>query len=55
MWYMTEEMRAVATARMQADRVSEGEAHHGVFYGVGLACKDYKLYLFVCATNDRLI
>ncbi|KAI3478647.1 hypothetical protein L1887_59361 [Cichorium endivia] len=47
MWYMTDEMRAVATARMQADRVSEAETSHGVWYGIKLACMDYKLYLFV--------
>lgn len=61
MWYMTEEMRAVATARMQADRVSESEASHGVMYGIKLACKDYKLYLFVShypttpARSNRLL
>jgi hypothetical protein len=47
MWFMTEEMRTVATARMQADRVSEPESDHGVWYGVKLACNDYKLYVFV--------
>lgn len=52
MWYMTDEMRSVATARMQADRVSEAEADQGVMEGIKLACKDYKLYLFV---SQRLV
>jgi MFS family permease len=53
MWFMTEEMRSVATARMQADRVSEPESDHGVWYGVKLACNDYKLYVFV--SRDHLL
>jgi MFS family permease len=48
MWYMTDDMRAVATARMQADRVSEAESDHGVMYGIKLCVRDYKLYVFVC-------
>ncbi|KAM0704374.1 hypothetical protein Q7P35_008608 [Cladosporium inversicolor] len=56
MWYMTDEMRAVATARMQADRVSESESDNGVMYGVKLCVKDYKLYVFcffnLCMTSS---
>ena len=55
MWYMTDEMRAVATARMQADRVSEAESDNGVMYGVKLCIKDYKLYLFVGVTFSILV
>lgn len=47
MYFMTDEMRTVAAARMQADRVSEAESDHGVMYGIKLACMDYKLYVFV--------
>lgn len=55
MWYMTDEMRAVATARMQADRVSEAESDNGVMYGVKLCIKDYKLYVFVSVAVSTIL
>jgi hypothetical protein len=55
MWFMTDEMRAVATARMQTDRVSDAESDNGVMYGVKLCIKDYKLYVFVSAIVSTIV
>lgn len=46
-WTMTEDMRALAAARMEADRVSEPEAKRSVWGGLRLGLTDYKTYLFV--------
>lgn len=47
MWSMTEDMRKIASARILADRVSLPSAKGGIWYGLRLACTDYKLWIFV--------
>lgn len=46
-WSMTPEMRQIAAARMQEDRVSEPETSRSVWFGLKLSVTDYKTYLFV--------
>lgn len=46
-WSMTEDLRALAAARMQADRVSEPEGTRTVLGGLRLSLTDYKTYIFV--------
>ncbi|KAH7313929.1 major facilitator superfamily transporter [Stachybotrys elegans] len=47
-WSMTEDMRRLAVARIQADRVSVPDAKsHSIWYGLKLACSDYKTWIFV--------
>lgn len=47
-WSMTEDMRRLAVARIQADRVSvpQGE-NNSIWYGLRLAVRDYKTWIFV--------
>lgn len=47
MWYMTEDMRQVAHARILDDRV-ERSSKASVWHGLWLAVKDIKLYGFLC-------
>lgn len=53
-WSMTEDMRKLAAARMQADRVSEPEMKRTVWFGLRLSLLDYKTYLFVRAPSVPL-
>ncbi|WQF89196.1 Putative major facilitator superfamily, MFS transporter superfamily [Colletotrichum destructivum] len=47
-WAMTEDMRRLAVARIQADRVSLPEAKsNSIWYGLKLTCMDYKTWIFV--------
>lgn len=46
MWSMTEDMRRIAVARIQADRV-EDHAESTVWQGLRLALTDIKTYIFV--------
>jgi MFS family permease len=48
-WSMTEDLRRLAVARMQVDRVSEPEGEHTVLAGLCLSLTDYKTYIFVCS------
>lgn len=48
-WFLTEEERQVAVERMARDRVSLPEAEHGVRYGLRLAVKDKRTWVFVSA------
>jgi hypothetical protein len=47
MWSMTEDMRRIAIARIQADRV-EQHSDSTVWQGLRLALTDVKTYIFVC-------
>lgn len=47
MWSMTEDMRRIAVARIQADRVSLSEGKHGPWYGLKMCIKDYKTWILV--------
>lgn len=46
-WSMTEDMRRLSAARIVADRVSEAEATHTIWFGLRKAVTDYKLWVFV--------
>ncbi|KAM0334494.1 hypothetical protein ACHAQA_001523 [Verticillium albo-atrum] len=47
-WSMTEDMRRIAVARIQADRVSlPGTESNSIWYGLKLTCLDYKTWIFV--------
>ncbi|GKT52674.1 major facilitator superfamily transporter [Colletotrichum tofieldiae] len=47
-WSMTEDMRRLAVARIQADRVSLPQAEsNSIWYGLKLTCMDYKTWIFV--------
>ncbi|EJT76832.1 hypothetical protein GGTG_06746 [Gaeumannomyces tritici R3-111a-1] len=46
-WFMTEDMRRVAAARILADRVSTSEAKAGVWQGLRMTVFDYKFWLLV--------
>jgi hypothetical protein len=48
-WLLTPREREIAAARIAADRVSVPEAKSSVWYGVSLAVKDYRTWIFVCA------
>lgn len=52
MWSMTEDMRRIAVARIQADRVEQSE-DSTVWQGLRLALTDVKTYIFVsrCALD----
>lgn len=44
-WFMTEDMLAIANARMAADRVSVAEAKGGPLRGLWMCIKDYKMWV----------
>ena len=46
-YWLSEDLRKVAAARIAADRVSEPEASHSVWYGLRLALTDVKTWGFV--------
>lgn len=46
-WLLTEEEQRVAVERIQRDRVSLPEADRSVWYGVKLAAKDIRTWVFV--------
>ena len=47
-WLLTDDMRRLAAARIEADRVSEPKASNSVWYGLKLALLDVKTWAFVC-------
>lgn len=51
MWSMTPDMRRLAIARIGADRVSEKQASHSIWYGLRSAVTDWRIYVFV--SSDR--
>lgn len=51
MWTMTEDMRRIAVARIQADRVEQSE-ESTVWQGLCLATTDIKTYIFVGASSE---
>jgi MFS family permease len=46
-WSMTEDMRRLSAARIQADRVSDTEAKAGLWQGLKLSLLDYKTWVLV--------
>lgn len=46
-WLFTEEERKTAMERIARDRVSQPEADRSVFYGLRLAAKDFRTWVFV--------
>lgn len=46
-YWLSEDLRKFAAARIAADRVSEPEASHSVWYGLRLALTDVKIWGFV--------
>lgn len=46
-WLLAEEERHVAVLRLQRDRVSIADESHSVWYGLKLACSDYRTWIFV--------
>jgi len=52
-YWLSEDLRKVAAARLAADRVSEPEASHSVWYGLRLALTDIKTWGFVSILNSR--
>ncbi|PVH85583.1 MFS general substrate transporter [Cadophora sp. DSE1049] len=46
-WLLTEEEKIVAVARMQRDQVSGSEEGKSVWYGLKLACMDWRTWVFV--------
>jgi hypothetical protein len=51
-YWLSEDLRKVAAARLAADRVSEPEASHSVWYGLRLALTDIKTWGFVSSLNS---
>jgi hypothetical protein len=47
MWLFSEEERQLATERIERDRVSDKESDHSIIYGLKLAAKDYRVWVFV--------
>ena len=47
MWLFNEEERQLAMERIERDRVSDKESDHSIMYGLKLAAKDYRVWVFV--------
>lgn len=54
-WLLTQEEQIVAVARMQRDRVSGSEEGKSVWYGLKLACMDWRTWVFVSPLFTVLI
>lgn len=52
-YWLSEDLRKVAAARLAADRVSEPEASHSVWYGLRLALTDTKTWGFVSVLHSK--
>lgn len=50
MWLFNEEERRLAMERIERDRVSDKESDHSIWYGLKLAAKDYRVWVFVSAS-----
>lgn len=46
-WLFTAEERQVAIERIERDRVSDQESDHSIWYGLKLAGKDFRVWVFV--------
>lgn len=46
-WLFNEEERQLAIERIERDRVSDKESDHSIWYGLKLAAKDYRVWVFV--------
>lgn len=46
-WLFNEAERELAQERIEADRVSDKESDHSIWYGLKLAAKDYRVWIFV--------
>ena len=46
-WLFNEEERQLAMERIERDRVSDKESDHSIMYGLKLAAKDYRVWVFV--------
>lgn len=53
-WLLTEEERAVAVQRMQRDKTHTDEEKHSVWYGLKLAVIDYRTWIFVSISYERI-
>jgi hypothetical protein len=53
-YWLSEDLRKAAVARLAADRVSEPEASHSVWYGLRLALTDIKTWGFVSVLHSKL-
>lgn len=53
-WLFTEEERELAAKRMALDRVSLPEADRSVWYGVRLALRDYRTWIFVSCSIPHI-
>ncbi len=49
---LTEDERKMAVERIKSDRVSNQESDHLVWYGLKLAVKDYRTWVFVSAQSQ---
>jgi hypothetical protein len=47
MWLFNEEERQLAMERIERDRVSDKESDHSIMYGLKMAAKDYRVWVFV--------
>lgn len=52
-YWLSEDLRKVAAVRLAADRVSEAEAKHSVWYGLGLALTDVKTWGICKSSSSR--
>jgi hypothetical protein len=52
MWLFNEEERQMAMERIERDRVSDKESDHSIMYGLKLAAKDYRVWVFVSKRSD---
>jgi hypothetical protein len=53
MWVFTEEERQLAMERIERDRVSDKESDHSIMYGLKLAAKDYRVWVFVSYRSSK--
>lgn len=47
-WLFNAAERQLAIERIERDRVSDKESDHSIWYGLKLAAKDYRVWVFVC-------
>lgn len=48
-WLFTKEERELAVERIKTDTTSDEESDHSIWYGLKLAAKDYRTWVFVCS------
>jgi hypothetical protein len=52
MWLFNEQERPLAMERIERDRVSDKESDHSIMYGLKLAAKNYRVWVFVSRKNS---